>query len=359
MTNNIISSKLVSFKGCKIYVGIDVHSTSWKVTIRFNGIALKTFSASPNVEELVSFLNNNYPEAEYHSVYEAGFCGFSVHRELLKQGINNIVINPADIPLSDKDKRTKSDTRDSRRLAEVLEKNDVKAIYVPSKEDEAFRAIFRLREQMKKDKRREMNRIKSFMYTKGVKLGKQAWSKKSLNMLREKVKGTESEFIIITMLDHLEKIKQVIIQISQEIAKLIKQKGKSEEREVIQSAPGIGPEASIVFLAEIINPNRFKSDNDYCSYMGLTPDTYSSGDHDRSMGLTNRRNGKIRHVIIEAAWVAIRIDPELALAFSKLTTRMKNTNAIIRIAKKLAIRIRHIWMRMELYKLNVNMINNA
>ncbi len=354
--NNITSSKQVSFKGCKIYLGIDVHSTSWKVTSRFNGVALKTFSASPNVNELLSFLKKNYPEAEYHSVYEAGFCGFSVHRELVKQGINNIVINPADIPTSDKDKKCKSDTRDSRRLAEVLEKDDVKAIYIPSKEDEAFRAVFRLREQMKKEKRREMNRIKSFMYTKGVKLGKSAWSKKSLQILRKRVKGTGSEFVTIKMLDYLEHIKQVIIQVSQEIAKMIKQKGKDKEQKVLLSAPGIGPEVSLALIAEIITPHRFKSDDDFCSYMGLIPDTYSSGEKDRSMGLTNRRNGKIRYVIIEAAWVAARVDPELALAFSKLTKRMKRTNAIIRIAKKLAIRIRHIWMRMELYEMNVNMV---
>ena len=37
--------------------------------------------------------------AEYHSVYEAGFCGFWIHWELTNLGIHNIVVNPAIVRL--------------------------------------------------------------------------------------------------------------------------------------------------------------------------------------------------------------------------------------------------------------------
>ena len=73
-----------------------------------------------------------FPGVKFKSVYEAGFTGFSTHRSLEKAGIKNIVVNPADIPLSDKDKKTKSDTRDLRTLAKKLESDDLKAIYVPT-----------------------------------------------------------------------------------------------------------------------------------------------------------------------------------------------------------------------------------
>jgi transposase len=46
----------------------------------------------------VDHLWKHYPGASYHSVYEAGFCGFWIHRELQAHGVHNIVVNPADVP---------------------------------------------------------------------------------------------------------------------------------------------------------------------------------------------------------------------------------------------------------------------
>ena len=129
---NINENSQMSFKEIIIYVGIDVHEKSWKVTIRMDGRELKTFSAPPSAEKLHQHLTKFYPGASYHTVYEAGFCGFSVHRKLVKLGIKNIIVNPSDIPTTDKDRKNKTDARDSRRLAIALEKNDLKAIYIPS-----------------------------------------------------------------------------------------------------------------------------------------------------------------------------------------------------------------------------------
>ncbi len=99
----------ICFKGQNIYVGIDAHLKSWKVTILFENSDFKTFSQDPCAETLGNYLRRNFPQADYYSAYEAGFCGFSVHRELEKQGIKNIVVNPADIPTTDKERKQKED----------------------------------------------------------------------------------------------------------------------------------------------------------------------------------------------------------------------------------------------------------
>lgn len=49
-------------------------------------------------DALHGFLASHYPEAEYPSVYEAGFCGFWIHDRLTELGIHNIVVNSADVP---------------------------------------------------------------------------------------------------------------------------------------------------------------------------------------------------------------------------------------------------------------------
>ena len=119
-----------AFKEKKIYIGIDVHKTSWKVTIMLDEITHKTFSQDPNSRILAEYLQRNFPGGTYLSAYEAGFCGFSVHRALLNEGTNNIVVNPADIPVTDKEKRQKEDKRDSRKIARGLRNSELVAIHV-------------------------------------------------------------------------------------------------------------------------------------------------------------------------------------------------------------------------------------
>ena len=97
-----MQSNTKSVKQQNVYIGIDVHLRQWHVAITQGGITRKPFMQDPSVEVLLNHLKKNYPECNYYSAYEAGFCGFAIHHSLVQAGINNIVVNAADIPHSDK-----------------------------------------------------------------------------------------------------------------------------------------------------------------------------------------------------------------------------------------------------------------
>jgi len=124
----------INFNGQNIYVGIDTHLKSWKVALYHDEIALKTFSQDPDPKLLVNHLRKNYPNANYQCAYEAGFSGFWLQKALTKQGIKCIVVNPADVPTTDKEKKFKTDKRDCRKIARSLRNKELDAIYVPSDE---------------------------------------------------------------------------------------------------------------------------------------------------------------------------------------------------------------------------------
>ncbi|MHB8338077.1 MAG: hypothetical protein ACYDEE_11740 [Ignavibacteriaceae bacterium] len=75
-------SKKLDFSNQLISVGIDVHKKSWTVTIQIAGQQVKNFSMDPNPEKLSNYLHTNYPGGIYQSVYEAGFCGYWIDRQL-------------------------------------------------------------------------------------------------------------------------------------------------------------------------------------------------------------------------------------------------------------------------------------
>ena len=65
-----------------------------------NNTTIIRYTMDPSPEQLAKFLKTHYPDGIYHSVYEAGFCGYWIHRRLLELGIDNIVVNAADPALT-------------------------------------------------------------------------------------------------------------------------------------------------------------------------------------------------------------------------------------------------------------------
>src|SRR5664280_163713 len=158
----------LNFEGQNIFVGIDVHLKSWTVTILTEEISHKTFTQPPCAETLYNYLGRNFPHGVYHSVYEAGFSGLWTHYRLKEMGINNIVVNPADVPSTQKEQLQKDDPTDSRKLARSLRSGDLKAIYIPNPATLEDRSLVRLRATLVKDMVRFKQRIKSFLYFYGI-----------------------------------------------------------------------------------------------------------------------------------------------------------------------------------------------
>jgi transposase len=102
---------------------------------------LVTFSMNPKPEELAHYLSRRYPGGRYQSVYEAGFCGFWLHRRLQSLGIENRVVHAADVPTTRKEKDQKRDLIDSRKLARELANGSLTGIWVPDTFHEELRSL--------------------------------------------------------------------------------------------------------------------------------------------------------------------------------------------------------------------------
>ena len=139
------SIKGKDFTGQNIYVGIDTHHKSWMVSIYSDEFELKTFSQQPDVDQLEKFLTSNYPGANYHLAYEAGFCGFWIQRAFQRKGICCKVIHPADVPTCDKENKRKTDKVDSRKIARGLRNGDLNEVHIPRQDQEADRLMVRTR----------------------------------------------------------------------------------------------------------------------------------------------------------------------------------------------------------------------
>jgi len=351
----------LNFEGQNIYVGMDVHKNSWTVSVLMNNMLLKTFSQPADADALYRYLTTRYPGASYHSAYEAGFCGFWVHYKLLELGINNIVVNAADVPTNQKEKTQKDDKRDSRKIVRSLSSGSLTAIHVPSMSDLSDRALVRTRRTLVKDMVRNKQRIKSFLYFFGIHYPPEYdnhathWSKRFVKWLRSVIlPDTTAKRSLDALIDQLEYQREYLLQITREIRVLSQTEKYLKNMTLLKTVPGIGPITAVTLLTELGSIDRFQNNDHLAAYVGVVPTCHSTGEKEHTGEMTFRNNGHLLPMLIESSWTAIRADPAMTLCYSKLVKRMGKNEAIVRIARKLLNKIYAVLKRQEEYKCGIN-----
>lgn len=345
-----------NFTGHTFFIGLDVHKKQWTVAIRTQGILVPRMSMNPSAKELKRFLERNYPGGTYQSVYEAGFCGFWPHSQLLAQGIENIVVHPPDVPTSDKERKGKNDRRDARKLSRELEKGSLTGMYVPSDQQQQLRSLCRLRERHTRNLTRVKNRIKGHLHFYGIvppaHQETRHWSGKFVTWLKTvEFSSPPATDYLRLCLTELEEHRRRLVEIMRLLRKYCRQKEHKDQIRSLMSVPGIGFVLAVTLYTELMTMDRFATRDQLAAYVGLVPSITSSDDHEVNHGLTCRHNAYLRYLLVEAAWVAIRKDTRLLQTFTQLTKRMNKQKAIIRIAKKLLNRIRAVWKQQTVYRM--------
>ncbi len=318
---------------------------------------LKKFRQDPDAAALHKFLDSNYPGANYHSVYEAGFSGFWIHEKLVKLGINNIVVNPADVPTMGKEKLRKTDAVDSGKLGRELRSGTLKGIYVPGVEILEMRSLIRLRTSIVKDSTREKNRIKSLLRFHGIEIPIQFtrhsignWSKRFIGWLREvQLSTVYGRKTLDLHIEQFVRLRGMLLQETRAIRAISRSEAFNEPIRLLTSVPGIGIITSISLLVELDDINRFKSADQLAAYVGLIPMCHSSGEKEGVGDITIRKHATLRCYLIEAAWIAIRKDPAITMCYEEYRKRMNAQKSIVKIARKLVNRIYFVLKRRKEY----------
>jgi transposase len=350
--------KQLDFKGQTIFCGIDVHKKSWRVNVRSDEFELEDYCQDPSEELLVKHLQKRYPGASYQAAYEAGFSGFGIQRSLRSSGVSCMVVNPADVPLTDKDKKRKSDRIDARKLSRHLSHNMLRPIYVPSIRMEHARTLVRQRIRMVSDQTRCKNRIWGFLMFSGLKLKmdkpNEYWSRRFVEslktlpgltpLLRQALDAALEEYLLI---------RKLVGNMTKQLRVLSRQKSFAPLQNLIQGIPGIGLLNSMVIITELQDMKRFKTLDKLCAYAGIIPDTASSAERTTVKGITHRTNDYLRPAIVESSWVIIRKDPAMLYLYKRYCKKMVPNKAIIKIARHLLSRIRYVWINRIEYEVGL------
>lgn len=351
-------NKKLDFTGQHIYVGMDVHKKSWTVSIFSKEFYLKPIHQPPVVKVLVDYLKKNFPNGIYKCVYEAGYCGYWIANKLIEQGIECMIVNPSDVPTTDKEKQSKTNVIDSRKLGRSLRSGDLEGIYILDRDSEEDRSLVRLRFDMIKKQTRCKNQIKSLLSEYGIEIPEERvmshWSNKFINYLEKiPMQRASGNITLQTRLKELRNLRSTLSELTKQIRMLSNSEKYQTNVKLLMTIPGVGILIAMVVLTEIVDIKRFTSLQKLNRYIGLIPREHSTGDKENKSGLTSRGNSHLRYLLVESSWIAVRKDPALLHAFKEYSKHMHKNKAIVKIAHKLGNRIGYVLKNQQPYQTGI------
>jgi transposase len=286
-----------------VKLGIDLHAAD-AVVCRQDGGQLPKPARRLAVAELVELVRElRAGGTEVHSCYEAGPCGYGLHRELVALGAHNVVVVPR--RWDPQGQRVKTDKRDARQLCDALERyvrgnpEAFSVVRVPTVEQEQRRAVSRQRGMLLKERQRAVVRGHGLMLTAGVQAPPEWWQPKRWPELA----------------DQLPEELRVRVQCWQRQAVALDAEVDAWSAKVERCATrprpkGIGALTAGSLELEILDWHRFQGRRGVSSYTGLCPSEDSSGTRRRQGSVTKHGNPRVRHWLIEAVWRLLAWQPD-------------------------------------------------
>ena len=115
----------------------------------------------------------------------------------------------------------------------------------------------------------------------------------------------------------------------------------------LTTAPGVGPVTASAFVATIDDITRFRTAHELEAYLGVIPSERSSGEKRQLGHITKAGNGRMRWLLVEAAWQILRSKSPQTLALRTWTVQIAHRPgqriAVVALARRVAGILDAMW----------------
>jgi transposase len=283
------------------HVGLDVHKDSTAVAVLRPDAVEPDHRVVASTPEAYRKLVARLDMDEVVFCYEAGPCGYDPYRILTSLGVRCEVIAPSLIPRRAGD-RVKTDRLDARNLARLHRAGELTTIRVPSPLEEAIRDLVRVREDIKEDRRRAIQRTKAFLLRHGIRAPK-GWHTghgKWARGLGFDESATREAFD--ALLGAVETRDVQLRGLDTKIVEWSAREPLAGPVARLRALRGIDTLSAATLTAEVCDFRAFATAPAFMGFTGLVPSEHSSGARTQRGSITKAGNQHVRRVLVEAAW---------------------------------------------------------
>src|SRR3984893_453218 len=319
-----------------LYVSLELSRSTWLVTsLSPNSDKMSKHTiAAGDAFKLLALLTRLRGRAEQlvggslsiAVIQEAGLDGFWVHRSLEANDIESHVVDPASIAVSRRRRRAKTDGIDGESLLRTLlawkrgEPRVCEMVVPPTPEQEDSRRLSRERAILLRERVQHVNRIKGLLAGQGItdydplhKDRRTRFNGLTTGDGRPLPGRLKAE--LLRELARIELLLSQIADLEAERNAAIKPdvEGRPSPITLLTQLKAIGPQIGAVLYHEGLYRN-FTNRRDVAAYAGLVPTPWRSGSIDREQGISKAGNPRLRHIMIELAWLWLRHQADSALS---------------------------------------------
>jgi len=236
--------------------------------------------------------------------------------------------------------KIKNDKIDSKVLAHLLRTDLLPLSYVPERDIRMLRQLLRYRASLVRIQTGIKNRIHAILAKNNIshdfsdlfgKQGKEFLNSLSLSEVYQK--AIDGYLSVLNELDKQIKVVDKTVAVSAK---------DDEDAKLIITIPGIGYYSALLIKSEIGDINRFPSAKQVCSYAGLIPSTYSSGNTTFHGHITKQGSRWLRWILAQAIGHCVNKPGHLQQFYFRLARRRGEKITKVATERKLLEWIYHM-----------------
>ena len=237
-------------------------------------------------------------------------------------------------------RKQKTDRGDAQLILQLMLEDRFPRIWVPDAANRDLRQLLWHRHRLVQMRTRVMNQLHVVALNEGLRRKKALWrpaGRKELDSFALAPWASRRRRDLLDLFDQLTpKIQELTQALDEEV----------EKRPVarrLRTHPGVGPLTALAFELVIGTVERFHCGKQIASYIGLVPAEESSGDRRRLGHISKQGNVLLRFLLVEAAQVTVRTQPQWRSRFFHLAMRRGRKIAKVAMARKLAVHLYWMW----------------
>jgi len=239
-------------------------------------------------------------------------------------------------------RKQKTDRQDAQLILRLLLEDRFPQIWVPSSENRDLRQLLWHRHRMVQARTRIMNQLQAVALNEGLRCKKKLWRERGRQQLESFRLAPWASRRRRDLLELMDRLNPTIAELTQAVEY---EAEKCPQAQRLRTHPGVGSLTALAFVLIIGKAERFSCGKQVASYLGLAPLEESSGNRRRLGHITKQGSSMLRFLLVEAAQVTVRSDPQWRSRYFHLMMRRGRKTAKLAMARRLAVSLYWMWRK--------------
>lgn len=317
------------------YIGLDVHKKTISYCIKsYRGDALERGTMYATRPALSNWLTKR--KTPWIGAMEATmFTGWVF--DFLKPHASDLKVAHPEMLKAITAAKKKNDRADAEKLADLLRVNLLPECTMMPAELRELRRILRYRNMIVRTATAMKNKIGGLLMEVGVPYDKQRLHGKRYfnSILKQRLEDVPES--VIELLQLSRNNLELFNAIQKKLINTLRHHKTIRQRvENLMSIPGVGEILALTWVVEMGDIGRFNSSRQVVSYCGLCSAQRESAGKELRGPLSKKRNKYLQTMLIEAAKLAPRWNPQLNMLHERALQKGNRNRATLEVARRLA-----------------------